>query len=86
MLRPEGTCSFRRFYIHRGDLKMEGLAEMFATLVVLAGVMLLAAAIIAVYCIAMIWSLNYIGGTAIGYFDLWAWLALIVLTACIKIR
>ena len=49
---------------------------------------ILALAIIAVsiYCVAIIWALNFIFHLGIGMFDLWAWLAIIILTGIVRGR
>lgn len=56
------------------------------TVAVLLGIALLIMIILSVYFLAMIWAINYLFRTNIGYFDLWAWLAIFVVTFTVKFR
>jgi hypothetical protein len=41
---------------------------------------------VSVYCVVVIWSLNFIFHLGINMFDLWAWAAIIILSGVIKAR
>lgn len=50
------------------------------TLVVLLGIAMLLLFLTALYCFAVVWALNYLFKWNIGQYDLWAWLAVLILS------